>query len=161
MSDGQTVVAWYGSPGVYAYDLNGNVLWHKDLGKVEHIWGFGSSPILYRDLMILNFGPGLNSFVVAFDKKTGSEAWRRQFPGQKSSKIEEYRGGWSTPVVHHENGRDVLLLALPNTLWAVDPATGKDIWHCGGLGDLAYASPLIDGDVIIAMSGYGGPALGA
>jgi outer membrane protein assembly factor BamB len=159
VSDGQTVVAWYGSPGVYAYDLNGKVLWHKDLGKVEHIWGFGSSPIIYRDLVILNFGPGLNAFVVALDKKTGSEVWRREFPGQKSSKIDEYRGGWSTPVVHRENGRDVLLLALPNTLWAVEPATGKNIWHCGGLGDLAYTSPLIDGDIVIAMSGYGGPAL--
>jgi outer membrane protein assembly factor BamB len=159
VSDGQVIVAWYGSPGVYAYDLRGNVLWQKDLGKLEHIWGFGSSPIIYRDLVILNFGPGLNAFVIALDKRTGNEVWRREFAGQKSNKIDEYRGSWSTPVVHRESNRDVLLLALPNTLWAVDPITGKDIWSCDGLGDLVYTSPLIDGDIVVAMSGYGGPAL--
>ena len=159
VSDGQIVVAWYGSPGLFAYDLSGNVLWQKDLGKQEHIWGFGSSPIIYRDLVILNFGPGLNAFVAAYDKKSGAEVWRKEFPGQASNKVGDYRGSWSTPVIHREGSRDVLLLALPNTLWAVDPATGKEIWSCGGLGDLVYTSPLIAGDIVIAMSGYGGPAL--
>src|SRR5262245_55668981 len=159
VSDGERVVAWYGSPGLYAYDLSGNVLWQKDLGKQEHIWGFGSSPVVYRDLVILNFGPGLNAFVAAYDKKNGTEVWRKEFPGQISSKVGEYRGSWSTPVIHREGSRDVLLLALPNTLWAVDPARGKEIWSCGGLGDLVYTSPLIASDIVIAMSGYGGPAL--
>jgi outer membrane protein assembly factor BamB len=159
VSDGQRVVAWYGSPGLFCYDLDGKLLWHKELGKVEHIWGFGSSPIIHGDLVILNFGPGVNAFVVALDKATGREVWRREFPGQKSEKIEEYRGAWNTPVVHRIIGREVLLLALPQTLWAVDPATGQDLWSCDGLGPLVYASPLIDGNTIIAMSGYGGPAL--
>jgi outer membrane protein assembly factor BamB len=158
VSDGQRVIAWYGSPGVYCYDLAGNVLWQKDRGKVEHIWGFGSSPVIYRDLVVLNYGPGLNAFVVALDKDSGKEIWRREFPGQKSVKIDEYKGSWSTPVVYRENGRDVLLLSLPTRLWAVDPRTGDDIWSCGGMGPLSYTSPVIAGDVIVAMSGYGGPA---
>ena len=53
----------------------------------------------------------------------------------------------------------MLLLSLPNTLRAVDPRTGEEIWSCGGLGDLVYTSPLIAGDIVISMSGYGGPAL--
>src|SRR5439155_20113600 len=125
-----------------------------------HIWGFGSSPIIYRDFVILNFGPGLNAFVIALDKCTGNEVWRREFPGQKSEKIDTYHGSWSTPVLHRESNRDVLLLALPHTLWAVDPTTGKDVWFCGGLGDLVYTSPFIHGDVVVAVSCYGGPLFG-
>jgi outer membrane protein assembly factor BamB len=160
VSDGERVVAFYGSAGVYGYDLAGKVLWQKDLGKIEHIWGFGSSPIIYQNLVIHNFGPGLNAFVVALDKQTGSEVWRKTFPGQASEKVDEYRGSWTTPVVHREGDRDVLLLALPETLWAVDPKTGDEIWSCGGLSNkLVYGSPIIAGDIIVTMCGYGGPAM--
>lgn len=159
VSDGERVVAWYGSPGLYCYDLAGNVLWHKALGDVEHIWGFGSSPIIFHDLVILNFGPGLNAYVVALDKQTGKEVWRKEFPGQRSEKIDEYRGSWSTPVVHREGDRDALLLALPETLRAVEPRTGEEIWSCGGLSKLVYTSPLLSGDIVIAMCGYTGPAI--
>jgi outer membrane protein assembly factor BamB len=159
VSDGQRVVAWYGSPGIYCYDLDGKILWQKKLGKLEHIWGFGGSPVIYDNLVILNFGPGLNAFVAAFDKQTGREVWRKEFPGQKSQKVDEYRGSWSTPVVFQDGSRTVLLLSLPGALWAVDPKTGEEVWSCRGLGALVYTSPLIDGDVVIAMSGYGGPAL--
>jgi outer membrane protein assembly factor BamB len=159
VSDGQRVVAWYGSPGLYCYDLAGTVLWHKDLGTVEHIWGFGSSPVIFDNLVILNFGPGVNAFVVALDKRTGNEVWRKEFPAQSSSKFDEYRGSWSTPVVFKDGSRTVLLLSLPSALQAVDPKTGDEVWFCRGLGPLSYTSPIIDGDVVIAMSGYGGPAL--
>lgn len=164
VSDGERVVAWYGSAGVFAYSLDGKVLWQKDLGKVEHIWGFGSSPTIYQNHVILNFGPGLNAFVVAVDKRTGTEIWRKEYAGQRSEKIEEYRGSWSTPVVHREAvdhreaKRDVLLLSLPERLFAVEPATGQEIWSCGGASKLFYTSPLIAGDIVIAMCGYGGPA---
>jgi outer membrane protein assembly factor BamB len=159
VTDGERVVAWYGSAGLLCYDLDGKVLWRSDLGKVDHIWGYGSSPIIHENLVILNFGPGTNAFVVALDKHSGREAWRREFPGQVSKKREEYRGSWSTPVIDRTGGRDVLLLSLPEKLWAVDPKTGNDIWSCGGLGALSYTSPLIAGDIVIAMSGYGGPAI--
>jgi outer membrane protein assembly factor BamB len=158
VSDGQRVVAWYGSAGVYCYDLAGNVQWHKDLGKVEHIWGYGSSPLIHENLVILNFGPGLHAFVVALDKQSGQEVWRKEYPGQKSIKVDEYRGSWSTPVVHREHGRDVLLLCLPERLGSVDPNSGEEIWSCGGASKLFYTSPLLAGDIVVAMCGYGGPA---
>ena len=92
VSDGQRVIAWYGSAGLFCYDLAGNIAWQKDLGKVEHIWGYGASPLIHSDLVILNYGPGLNAFVVALERATGREVWRREFPRQKSEKIGEYRG---------------------------------------------------------------------
>jgi outer membrane protein assembly factor BamB len=159
VSDGERVIAWYGSAGLLCYDLAGNVQWQKDLGQVRHIWGYGASPILHDDLVILSFGPGLTSYVVALDKRTGNEIWRKEYPGQKSDKLEEYRGSWSTPVVHKFGERTLLLLSLPETLRAVDPRTGDDVWTCGGLSKLVYASPLVAGDTVVAMCGYGGPAL--
>lgn len=159
VSDGEVLIAWHGSAGLFCYELGGKLLWQKDLGRVDHIWGYGSSPLIHGNLVYLNFGPGTNAFVVALNKRTGQEVWRREFPGQVSKDAAEYRGSWSTPVIHHEAGREVLLLSLPNTLWAVEPATGKDIWSCGGLGDLVYTSPIMGGETIVTMSGYGGPAM--
>ena len=158
VTDGERVVAWHGSAGLFCYDLQGKELWKKDLGKFEHIWGVGSSPIIYKDLVILNAGPGLSVFVAAFNKQTGEEVWRKEFDFMKSEKLDEFRGSWSTPVVYHDGTRDVLLLALPERLRAVDPTTGNELWNCGGASKLFYTSPLISNDVVVAMCGYMGPA---
>lgn len=162
VTDGKCVVAWYGSAGVFCYDLDGNILWQKDLGKVEHVWGYGSSPIIVGNLVILNFGPGLNAFVIALDKENGEQVWRKDFPGQTSQTIEEFRGSWSTPVLMKDGSRFVLLLSLPERLRALDPKNGGEIWHAGGNSKLLYTSPLIAGDagdIVVAMSGYTGPAI--
>jgi outer membrane protein assembly factor BamB len=159
VTDGERVVAWYGSAGLFCYDIDGKLLWQKDLGKVEHIWEFGSSPLIHENLVYLNFGPGLNTFVAAFDKRTGDEVWRKTFPGQSADKREEYRGSWSTPVIFQDAGRSVLVLSLPERLYAVDPRTGEEIWSCGGLDKLVYTSPLFAGEIVIAMCGYGGAAM--
>ena len=159
VSDGERVIAWYGSAGLYCYDLAGNVQWQKDLGKVEHIWGYGTSPVIHENLVILSYGPGLNAFVVALDKRSGDEVWRKEYAGQKSEKPEDYRGAWSTPVLHKSGDRTLLLLSLPEKLRAVDPANGEEVWTCDGLSKLVYTSPLVAGDIVITMCGYGGPAL--
>jgi outer membrane protein assembly factor BamB len=158
VTDGERVIVWHGSAGVHAYGMDGTPLWTKDLGKFTHVWGNGSSPILYRDRLILNAGPGLQAFVVALDKRTGEQVWRRDFPEAVSQKQDEFRGSWSTPVVASYGGGDLLLLSLPLKLHALDPLTGSDLWWCGGLGKLTYASPLAGEDAIMAMSGYHGPA---
>ncbi len=158
-SDGQRIVAWYGSAGLFCYDLEGKVLWQKDLGKVEHIWGYGSSPVFAGELVILQYGPGLNTFVAAFDKTSGDEVWRKEYPLQKSATAEEYRGSWSTPVLYQSGGRTLMLLSLPEKFRAVDPASGEEVWTCDGPSKLVYTSPLVAGEILITMCGYGGPAL--
>jgi outer membrane protein assembly factor BamB len=159
-SDGQRIMAWYGSPGLFCYDLEGQVLWQKELGKVEHIWGFASSPVFYENLVILNYGPGTNAFVAAFDKTTGDEVWRKEYPEQKSEKIGDYRGSWSTPIFYKEGDRTLMLLTLPKRLWSIDPKTGEEVWWCdgGARSELFYTSPIIAGDIAVAMCGYGGAA---
>lgn len=159
VTDGQRVIVWHGSAGVHAYTLEGANLWSRDLGEFRHAWGNGSSPLLYRDLVILNAGPGLSAFVIALDKLSGADVWRRDFPDMVSAKLDEFRGSWSTPVIAHCGGQDQLCLSLPLRLHALEPLTGRDIWSCEGLGKLIFTTPLVDDDVVVAMSGYGGPAL--
>jgi outer membrane protein assembly factor BamB len=158
VTDGERVIVWHGSAGVFCYDLDGKELWRKDLGKFEHIWGNAASPVIYKDLVILNAGPGLNVSVLALDKKTGNEVWRKEYEGMKSTKAEEYRGSWSTPVIYNDGQRDVLLLTLPERLRAVDPATGEEYWSCGGGSKLVYTSPIVAGDIVVMMCGFHGPA---
>jgi outer membrane protein assembly factor BamB len=159
VSDGSCVVAWHGSAGIYCYDLDGKELWRQDLGKVEHIWGWASSPVIAGNLVILNAGPGLQAFVVALDKTTGKEVWRKEYAGMTSEKVDEFRGSWSTPIFYREGDQQLMLLSLPLRLLAVKPASGEEVWSSGGLSKLVYTSPLVAGDTIVAMCGYGGPAI--
>jgi outer membrane protein assembly factor BamB len=159
VTDGEQVIAWHGSAGVYAYDLQGKELWHRDLGSFEHIWGNAASPVIYKQMVLLSCGPGLNTFLIALDKASGEELWRVTPPEATSEKLDEFRGSWSTPVLHAGENSDEFLLSLPNRLVAFDPTTGAENWSCQGLSKLAYTSPLVGEGVAVAMSGYHGPAL--
>jgi outer membrane protein assembly factor BamB len=159
VTDGKAVYVWQDSAGFFAYDLDGKELWSKDLGEFKHIWGTASSPVLYKDLVILSAGPGLNTFLIAMNKETGDEVWRVTPEGATSKSVEEYHGSWSTPVFLEAEGGTQMILMLPQRLVAFDPETGKEIWSSRGLGKLTYTSPLVTKDVIVAMSGFHGPAM--
>jgi outer membrane protein assembly factor BamB len=144
----------FASAGMYCYDLSGQELWKRtDLGTFEHQYGNGSSPVLYGNLAILWCGPnekgkGRND-LLAVDKTTGSTVWEHKEEG----------GSWGTPLVAKVNGQDQLILGVPFKLKGFDPADGQELWHCDGLTQLVYTSPLFANGVAVAMSGYGGSAL--
>lgn len=158
-TDGKVVVAWHGSAGLFAYDVGGKELWTRDLGVFEHIWGYGGSPVIVGDRVILNCGPGTNCFVVAVDLKTGEVLWKTPVP---ATKAEAYAGSWTTPVVRTVNGQELAFIAQSKRVNAYDPKTGNVVWTCSGTGDLAYADPMISPElgVGVAMAGYGGKAMG-
>lgn len=162
-TDGEIVVVFHGSAGLIAYDLDGKEIWKRDLGKLEHIWGFGGSPILFGDLVLLTTGPGTRAFLIAVDKTSGETRWEKSYPAMISKKADEFRGAWSTPVVIEEvdgeQKRSLALFSLPGMLVALDPRTGDEVWRCEGLTELQYTSPVVGDDLIVAMSGYGGSAL--
>jgi len=158
-TDGQRVVAFFASAGLLCTDMNGRVLWRKDLGRCEQIWGTASSPILHKDLVILNFGPGPRTFLIALDKRTGQERWRVAKPGTFGEKPSEWMGSWATPVAARIRGREELIMMWPDAVESHDPATGRTLWTCRGLGRLSYTSPLVTPEVVVAFSGFGGPAL--
>lgn len=162
-TDGKRVVVSHGSAGVYCYDLDGNELWRRDLGAAEHIWGNAASPVLYKDLVILNFGPGERTFLTALDKNTGKDVWKVE---EKGSKPQEYIGSWSTPVIADVKGRTELVMSWPGVVKAYNPDSGSLLWESKGLerdGDkgskLVYTSPLLSADAVVAMAGFGGPSM--
>jgi len=164
VTDGQAVYANFASAGVVAYDVNGKKLWHRDLGPLRHVFGNGSSPTLYKDLLILFHGPGEPTFMIALDKRTGKTVWKQD----EHALNHQLFGTWSSPVVARLGGRDELLMCLPGEriggdgwIKSYDPATGKELWRCVGLGASLYASAAVssDGDVIVAASGYYGPIM--
>lgn len=167
VSDGEIVVAWHGSAGVVAYDMQGNPLWHRDLGRCEHIWGNAASPVMYRHLVIVNFGPGERTFLIALNKKTGKTEWKVDIPGGKDGYAgqSEWIGSWSTPVIARIGGKDVLVMSWPGEVRGHDPRTGEVLWICRGLAKdnapdrLVYTSPLVTPNVVVAMAGFRGPAL--
>jgi outer membrane protein assembly factor BamB len=160
-TDGERIVVSFGSAGIYCYDFDGKELWKKEVGKLEHIWGNASSPVLYGDLAILWCGPGQRQFLLAVNKSTGAEIWRHEESGGSSGlgANKEWVGSWSTPILARVGDRDQLILSVPEMVKGFDPRTGTELWSCGGLSQLVYTSPLYADDVVVAMSGFHGPAL--
>ena len=175
-TDGKRVVAWYGSAGLVCWDLDGNELWRRDLGQQEHMWGYGSSPILHEGVCILNFGPGNREFLIGVDMKTGKTRWKidsmddqaeRELSGAENDgnandftsdkeRSERLRGSWNTPIITQVNGRAELIVALSRRVIAVDPLTGERLWTCGDGAPLAYASLMEEDGVVVALGGYRG-----
>lgn len=161
VTDGERVIVSHGSAGLFCYDMDGKELWKYDLGKLHHIWGNASSPILYQNLVILWCGPGERQFLLALDKATGKKVWQHDEPGGSDGITnKDWIGSWSTPVIARLDHRDELILSCPLKLKGFDPRTGKELWSCDGLGKLVYTSPTVAPDgTVVAFSGYGGPAL--
>lgn len=166
VTDGQVVVVSHGSAGVYCYNFAGQELWHRDFGPCHHIWGNAASPVIVGDTVIQNFGPGEQTFLVALKKSDGSERWRIDIPGGQDGRDRSkgWLGSWSTPVLAEWNGRTEVILSWPGVVRGYDPATGQALWSCSGLDknptdQLTYTSPLVSERVIVAMAGFGGPAI--
>ena len=167
-SNGKVVVAWHGSAGLYAYDMGGKQLWKKELGEFRHMWGYGTSPIIVGDQVIMHCGPGKRVFLASFNINTGNSNWENDEPqdgdGQRRKKDKSYMGSWATPVLTRINGVSQLVCTMPTRVNGYDLKSGKILWWCNGIsgerGDLAYSSPIIAGNVCYANGGYMGPAIG-
>jgi outer membrane protein assembly factor BamB len=153
VTDGERVVVSFGSAGMFCFDFEGRELWKRtDLGKWEHQFGNGSSPLLYGDMAILWCGPNQKegrNYLLAVNKRTGETIWEH----------DEKVGSWGTPLIVNVEGQDQLLLSLVPHLKGFDVKTGKELWRCDGLNKYVYTSPLYGNGVAVAMSGYTGAAL--
>jgi outer membrane protein assembly factor BamB len=167
-SDGTRVVVWHASAGLFCYDLDGNELWSRNLGEFRHMWGYGTSPVIDRDRVIMHCGPGERVFLTALRLETGETLWETPEPlegdGEKRAKDGAYMGSWTTPVIVQVDGKDQIICTLPTRVNGYDPQTGELIWSCDGIrgerGDLAYSSPLIHDGLCVSIGGYNGPSIG-
>lgn len=155
-TDGRHVVAFFGSEGLYCYDLDGELLWKKDLGRLdsgywkapEAQWGFGSSPIIYGNMVIVQCDVQGGSFLAAFDINDGKSIWR--VPRREVCT-------WSTPTIH-EGPEGVELLV--NGYWHIggyDPQTGKELWKLDGGSDIPVPTPFVAHGLIFITSSHRGP----
>jgi outer membrane protein assembly factor BamB len=118
--DAERVYVFLGKSGVHAFDHEGNAVWDADVGNNTSGWGTSASPLLYKDLVIINASVESES-LVALDRKTGEEKWR-------AGGIQE---AWDTPlIVTSESGRDELVIAIRGKILAFDPNRGTSLWSC-------------------------------
>jgi len=154
VTDGKVLCAYFGSRGLHCYDLDGNLKWEKDFGKMKTKMGFGegSSPALYGDTVVIYWDQEGADFITALDKNTGKELWRQ--PRDEST-------GWSTPlIVDYDNQRQVIVNAT-HKVRSYDLATGKQIWECGGQTANAIPTPVYSEGIVYVTSGFRGSALQA
>ena len=142
-TDGKRLYAFFGISGVYGFDLDGNTLWHTDVGSGTHGWGSGTSPLLYKNLVIVNASIESES-LVALNKDSGKIVWRTP----------DIKRCWSSPLLVQVGDKQELVLNAPHKLIGLDPDTGKQLWHCNGIPD-GYICPtgITHGDVVYAIGG--------
>lgn len=152
-TDGQRVYAFFGSHGLFAYDLQGTLLWQKDPGikmNMRLAFGEGSGVVLHEGRIFLQYdhqGPGA---IVALNSADGAEIWRA--PRNENS-------SWSTPLVVEHNGAAQLVVTADTRVKAYDVASGKVIWEVAGLGMNPIPQPVQFRDTVLVMSGYREPRL--
>jgi outer membrane protein assembly factor BamB len=147
-TDGKHVFAYFGSEGLYAYDMKGKLAWKADLGKLATVgMGTGTSPILYENVVLMQCDEdnGGSSFIVALDKKTGKEVWRTPRKVQVS---------WATPMLVKTAKRTELITSGTEAIIAYDPATGKELWRHKGVESNAIPSPVANSDMVFISAGF-------
>ena len=127
-TDGEYVAALFGSEGLFVFDVEGKLLWKQDIGILDPglhndaavQWGYASSPIIYKNFVIVQGDAHAQSFLAAFDLKTGKRIWsiaRNEMPS------------WSTPTIYRGKQRDELITNAPKHIRGYDPLTGNELWR--------------------------------
>jgi outer membrane protein assembly factor BamB len=157
-TDGKHVVAFFGSEGLYVYDFAGKLLWKKDLGVLDSgffmapsaQWGFASSPVLREGKLLIQADVQKNSFLAAFDVKTGNQLWRT--PRQDVPTF-----GSPAVVPYTANGASKLQVVVNGWkhIGGYDFETGKELWRLEGGGDIPVPTPVWANDLIIITNAHG------
>ncbi|MGD2111136.1 MAG: PQQ-binding-like beta-propeller repeat protein [Phycisphaerae bacterium] len=152
VTDGRRLVAYFGSRGLYCLDMNGELIWQKDLGDMQtrRSFGEGSSPVLFGDTVVVNWDHEGQSFVVALDLKTGDQKWKVDRDEPTS---------WATPLVVDTPQGPQVVTSATNKIRSYDLATGELRWHCGGMTLNVIPSPLEADGLLYVASGFRGNAL--
>jgi outer membrane protein assembly factor BamB len=155
VTDGKVVVAHFGSEGLYAYDMDGRLLWKKDLGKLnagwffdpDYEWGVASSPIIYRDMVIVQADIQKDSFVAAYRLRDGTEVWKT---------MRDEIPSWPTPTIFENSVRTDLVTHATRAIRGYDPTTGKELWRLGPNSEVTSPTPIVAHGLVYITNGYRG-----
>jgi outer membrane protein assembly factor BamB len=153
-TDGERIVAFFGSEGLHAFDMKGKQLWKKDLGVLDAAfymvpdaqWETGSSPILHDNVVVVQADVIKGSFIAAFDARDGREIWRVTRDDVPT---------WSTPTVHEVNGRTQLIVNGMRHVGGYDFKTGAVVWKLSGGGDIPVPTPVVSDGVVYITNAHG------
>ena len=151
-TNGEVVVAFFGSQGLYAFDLDGKLVWKRDLGHLDtgaydtldYEWGTASSPIIYEDMAIVQVDTQHEDYLLAVDIATGETVWKSPRDEMPS---------WGTPTIYPGEHRVELVTNAPKFIRGNDPATGKELWRLGPSSDITTPTPVFFDDLIVVVSG--------
>jgi outer membrane protein assembly factor BamB len=154
ITDGERVYAFFDSFGLYAYDMNGKLLWEKDLGdkKMRQEFGEGQTPVLHGNRLVVQWDHQGQSFITALDKLTGNEIWRAN---------RQEIDSWGTPLVVEHGGRAQVIATAMQKVTSYDLETGKVVWESPGLTMNPIPSAVAEDGLVIVMSGFRGNQLRA
>jgi len=153
VTDGKTLIALFGSHGMYAYDLNGKLLWKQDLGVLDagwfydpdYQWEYGSSPVIFKDMVIVQADLQKESFIAAYSLKNGKLLWRT---------TRDEISSWGTPTIYEGKTRAELITNGPKAIRGYDPLTGKELWRLGPMSEITTPTPFVARELIFVTSGY-------
>ena len=151
-TDGRIVVALFGSQGLYTFDYSGKQLWSADLGRIDagaydspdYEWGTASSPVIHGNAVIVQVDQQKNSYIAAFDVKSGKRLWKTERDELPS---------WATPNVYTLGSRAEVVTNAPNRIRGYDPANGRELWTLGGSSKITAPTPIFAKDLIFVASG--------
>jgi outer membrane protein assembly factor BamB len=153
-TDGRRVVALFGSEGLYVFDLEGTLLWKKDLGPLDSgffrvpgaQWGFGSSPVIHEGKVVVQADVQKGSFLAAFDATSGKEVWRTPRSDVPT---------WSTPTVHAGPSGAQVVVNGWKEIGGYDAASGKRVWWMSGGGDIPVPTPVAARGLVFVTGAHG------
>jgi outer membrane protein assembly factor BamB len=147
VTDGEHVLSFFGSNGLYCLDTGGRLLWSRDLGdmQVKHGHGEGASPLLHDETVVVNWDHEGASVIVALAKRTGEELWRQPRDEVTS---------WATPIVVTHDGQAQVVVSGTRRVRGYDLKTGAVIWEAGGLPGNIVASPVGADGMVFAAGSY-------
>ncbi len=149
-TDGQRIYASFGARGLLALDMTGKLVWHRDLGAMDAYHGAAGSPLLYRDRVILYQDQFENSFIAAFDARTGRPLWRTPRAAN---------AGWGTPIAVRVIDHDEIIVSSQQRVQAYSPDTGAELWSCSGSTYEVIPTPVVGYGLVFCSSGRAGPTL--
>jgi len=151
-TDGERLYCWFGSAGLFCYDLDGNKLWERNLGKIKMgaSLGEGCSPVIHEGKLVIVRDNSRQSSIEVLNAKNGKSLW----------KVDRHEdNAWATPAIVAHSGKTQIITTASGKVRSYDLNSGKVIWKCAGLTGNAIPCPVIEGDTVYCMTGYKGYSL--